>query len=276
MKTSATREDRQSILNCTHTNAMYMAASAPGGRPPTPAVEAGYPAVVEVYRRIARESSRLANQWVQEADLEAAEGDRYPGAPVPPHSPDVDAFWWTIVFWAQEFCSEMVAWWDSRPELEEGVVRQRERKNDNVADELVQRFIMPHWEFAYWLRPMEKPPFSNAVGLWRSWPDREDTPGPARIILDQDADWTMQVLKWTARWGIRPLTPINFPALWQALLLVRKLRQHDNAVARAYLESDLDFLEELFCHFPLGRRATTMIDVFLQVAREEARHPTLR
>lgn len=272
---SATREDRQSILNCAATNVMYMAAGAVGGRPPTPAAEAGYPAVVEVYRRIARESQSLANYWVQEADLEAAEGDRYPGAPVKAHSAAVDAFWWTIVFWAQEFCSEMVAWWDTMPHREEGHVRQRERKNDNVADELVQRVIMPHWEFAYWLRPMHKPPFSKALGLWRNWPDREDAPGPASIILDQDADWTMQVLKWTARWGLRQHLR-DLPALYQTLLLVRRLRQHDNAVARAYLESDLDFLQQFFSHFPLGRRATTMIDVFLQVAREEARHPTLR
>lgn len=272
---SASREDRQSILNCTHTNAMYLAASAPGGRPPTAAVEAGYPAVIDMYRRIARESSRLANQWVQEADLEAAEGDRYPGVPVPAHSAAVDAFWWTIVFWAQEFCSEMVAWWDTRPDLEEGNVRQRERKNEGIRDELVQRFIMPHWEFAYWLRPIDTGLFTNAVGLWSSWPDRENAPGPAKIILDQDADWTMQVLKWTARWGLRQHLR-DLPALYQTLLLVRRLRQHDSAVARAYLESDLAFLQELFSHFPLGRRATTMIDVFLQVAREEARHPTLR
>lgn len=274
---SATREDRQSLLNCAVTNRRYMAAGAVGGRPATPAAEAGYPAVVEMYRRIASESWGLADQWVQEADLEAAEGDRYPVVPVPAHSAAVDAFWWTIVFWAQEFCSEMVAWWDTMPHREEGHVRQRERKNDNVADELAQRFVMPHWEFAYWLRPMHEPPFSNAVGLWRTWEGHEDWPetNPARIILDHDADWTMQVLKWTARWGLRQHLR-DLPALYQTLLLVRRLRQHDNAVARAYLESDLDFLQELFGHFPLGRRATTMIDVFLQVAREEARHPTLR
>ncbi len=258
-----TKEDRQAILNCTHTNAMYMAASAPGGRPPTAAVEAGYPAVVGIYRRIARDSSRLANQWVQEADLEAVEGDRYPGEPVPAHSAAVDAFWWGVSIWAKDFCSDMVTWWDGMSEAEPGV-RQRERKNELIREELTRVFVYPHFEFACWLRPR---PGWWGSGRWKKPVATVPILTPGQIILDHDALWTLQVIKLTARWGLhRHLKDV--PALWQALLLVRKLRQHDNAVAGAYLESDLAFLAEIFGHFPLGRRAKTMVDVFLQVAAE--------
>jgi hypothetical protein len=248
-----TKEDRQAILNCTHTNAMYMAASAPGGRPPTAAVEAGYPAVVGIYRRIAREARAVANQWVQDADLELS-------GPVPAHSAAVDAFWWGVSIWAKDFCSDMVTWWDGMPDAEPGV-RQRERKNQLIRAELTRVFVHPHVDFANWLRMRR----GRWVDIWSETTVPVISPG--QIILDHDARWTLEVIKLTARWGLRRHLK-DVPALWQALLLVRKLRQHDNAVARAYLESDLAFLAEIFGHFPLGRRTKTMVDVFLQVAAE--------
>jgi hypothetical protein len=229
---------------------------------PTPtARSAGYPAVVGIYQRIASESLNLANRWVQEADLEAVEGDSYPGGPaVPAHSAAVDAFWWGVFFWAEHFCSDMVTWWDGMPDAEPGV-RQRERKNELIRDELIRVFVAPHFEFANWLR-MQR-------GRWEGLCSETSVPilTPGQIILDHDARWTLEVIKLTARWGLHRHLK-DLPALWQALLLIRKLRQHDNAVASAYLESDLAFLAELFGHFPLGRRAKTMVDVFLQVAAE--------
>ena len=258
---STTKEDRQAIARCAATNRAYMTGPSIGGRPPTAAAVAGYPAVVKLYQRIAGESLNLANRWVQEADLEAVEGDSYPGGPaVPAHSVAVDAFWWAVSLWAKDFCSDMVTWWDGMSEAEPGV-RQRERKNELIRDELTRVFVHPHVDFANWMKMRR----GRWVDIWAETTVPILTPG--QIILDHDARWTLQVIKLTARWGLHRHLK-DLPALWQGLLLIRKLRQHDNAVAGAYLESDLVFLAELFGHFPLGRRTMTMIDVFLQIAAE--------
>lgn len=255
-------DERQVIVHCAETNWRYMQT--------TPAGDAGYPAVGALYQRIAGESLTMARRWVQDFDLQVAEGHSHeevvPVA-VPPHSPAVSAFWWGVFLWAKDFCSDMVTWWDDQGAAEPGV-RQRQRKNEGIRDELSRVFVRPHLEFANWLRERH--------GRWEDDWSETSVPivSPGQIILDHDARWILQVIKLTARWGLhRHLKDLL--ALWQALLLVRGLRRR-TAVAYAYLESDVAFLQELFSHFPLTRRPRTMVDVFLAMAAEEVKDAILR
>ena len=58
----------------------------------------------------------------------------------------------------------------------------------------------------------------------------------------------------------------------QSLLLVRRLRRWPDPVARAYLESDVAFLRELFGHFDFTPHVRLDLDRFLESAEEELKH----
>jgi hypothetical protein len=209
----------------------------------TPAAKAGYGAVVRLYQRIASQGLDCAKAWEQRR-------------PCPPHEPAVDAFWWGVAAWANLFCADVAAW--------SGPVHARA-----IHDSLLESFCRPHREFAQWLRPLR--PASTEVPLVASHAAPFNGASPAEIILAHDAAWTLLVIRLTARWGlVRHLK--DLPALWQALLLVRRLRRWPNPVARAYLESDMKFLRELFGHFHFRPQVQLVLDRFLEAAEEELTH----
>jgi len=230
------------IQKCAETNFRYMGK--------TPAGQAGYPAVVRLYDRLATQSYDCARAWLSCRDLRALE-----------HEPAVDAFWWGVVEWAHAFPRALLRWSGYHdPEL---------------YDEMELVFFTPHREFARWLRPKVAKARRGRVLHWRRgrvlhwrpWPFYQR---PAEIILQYDAHWTRRVILLTARWGLlHHLRDVK--ALWQALFLMRRLRSWPEPVAAAYLASDLVFLRELFGHFDFSPRLKAIIENFLAVAESEVR-----
>ena len=219
------------MAKCAATNLAYLQA--------TPAGRAGYGAVVRLYERIASQSLDCARAW------EA-------GMPCPPHEPAVDAFWWGAAAWANVFCADVASWLGP---VHAGVIH----------NELQEGFCQPHREFAQWLRP-EIP----GARLVASYSPQLNVSSPAGIILGHDAAWTLLVIRLTARWGLLHHLK-DLPGLCQSLLLVRRLRRWPDTVARAYLESDVAFLRELFGHFDFSTHVWLALDDFLEAADSEAR-----
>ena len=106
--------NREIMLKCTQVNCDYM-------RLPVGMVE-GYSKVAALYQRLAEQSRKCAQAWVEDKAC-------------PSHEPAVDAFWWGVVAWADAFG------------LSVGVNPLEWRR----------KFIAPHHEFADYLRP-GKPP----------------------------------------------------------------------------------------------------------------------
>jgi hypothetical protein len=228
-------KSREVMARCAATNLAYMRG--------TPAAKAGYGAVVRLYQRIASQGLDCAKAWEQRR-------------PCPPHEPAVDAFWWGVAAWANLFCADVAGWnWGIHARA--------------IHQELQEVFCRPHREFAQWLRPLgSESPGAPTVARYDPWVDKGNAAG---IILAHDAAWTLLVIRLTARWGlVRHLK--DLPALWQALLLVRRLRRWPNPVARAYLESDVKFLRELFGHFHFRPQVQLVLDRFLEAAEEELTH----
>ncbi len=239
MKVGSVLSNSEVILRCMDTNVRYMAT--------TPAGKAGYPAVVRLYQRIAKESLDCAAAWVA-------------GNPCPPHEPATSAFWWGVAAWASDFTRDVLSWHSGgQPLPGRGVLFQ----------ELQDIFCRPHREFAQWLKPRS---FGTVISLW----DFADTyevdhiGSPARIILLHDAAWTAKVMRLTARWGLVHHLK-DLPALVQGLLLMRRLKRPGDPVGRAYLDGDLVFLKELFGHFPFTPQTQAVLDHFLEDALEPER-----
>ncbi len=220
---------KAAILQCAETNSRYMRRSAG---------QAGYPAVVGLYDRLADQSLDCARAWA------AAE-------PIPDHEPAVDAFWWGLVEWAHYFTVAILRW-GSYQEIE------LYREMDRV-------FVRPHVEFASWLRPdlhhRHRVPNKGVIGAGESL-------RAAEVILRCDVRWTWCVILRTARWGLLHHLKRDAKALWQALFLMRRLRQWPDPVAVAYLESDVVFLRELFGHFEFSHRMKAIIENFLAMAAQ--------
>lgn len=232
------------IRSCAATNAAYMLE--------TPAGTAGaYPAVAILYRKIAAASLILAAAWDE-------------GQPCLPHDPAVDAFWCGVAHWSNIFFVDVIQWWvgGSDKLRHDGVLGLGSAHLAEARD----LFYRPHQKFATWLRYDEPLVEPDERPTYRIRPRPIDS--PARIILEHDAAWTIGVIKLTARWGlVRHLT--DLPALWQSIALVRRLRSFPNDAALTYLHSDLEFLEQLFAHFPFDINTRTVLHVFLGRAREE-------
>ena len=235
------------IRSCAATNAAYMLE--------TPAGTAGYPAVVNLYAKIAAESLVLAAAWDE-------------GGSCPPHDPAVDAFWCGVAHWSATFFHDVIQWWVERRRSSTDIEPVGALGKAKASDLLDARevFYRPHQEFATWLRFAERP-------TYRIRPRAIDS--PARIILEHDAAWTIGVIKLTARWGlVRHLK--DLPALWQSVALVRRLRSFPNDAALTYLHSDLEFLERLFSNFPFSAEARAVLHVFLERARHEMERTVAR
>lgn len=197
---------------------------------------AGFDAVAGLYRRIASESLCCALAWRNQPRF---------GEPCPRHEPATSAFWHSVVAWADAFGRHLG--------LDE--------------EEWYSKFVAPHRDFAWYLRPYQRgvqPPedlLSKAFSPGGPW------------LLELDARWTALVIKLTARWGVlHHLRDLR--ALWQALRLMRELRSTDSPVARAYLESDIEFFRELFKPFPFSDETRGKIDRFLAMGARWSEHLT--
>lgn len=188
---------------------------------------AGFDAVAGLYRRLAWQSQRCARAWAA------------PGLPCPPHEPATSAFWWGVVAWADAF--------GRRLGLDEA--------------EWYSKFVAPHRDFAWYLRPYQRGVHPPRDLLKSLNPD-----GP--WLLELDARWTALVIKLTARWGVLHHLK-DLRALWQALRLMRELRRTDSPVARAYLKSDIQFFRELFKPFDFSDETRGKIDHFLARAEKD-------
>ena len=61
----------------------------------------------------------------------------------------------------------------------------------------------------------------------------------------------------------------DLPALWQSLILFRHLGCWPDPVARAYLDSDLLFLAEMFSYFDFSTELRRIPGRFLEAAQQE-------
>lgn len=99
-----------------------------------------------------------------------------------------------------------------------------------------------------------------SLSLW----ERTGSGGATSYLPQDPVSWLLRPLD-------RALILLSFavPTLWQALLLARRLRRWPDPVARAYLESDLAFLRELFGHFDFIPHVWLALDQFLVAAEED-------
>jgi len=139
--------NREIMLSCTKVNRDYM--RLPAGK------VTGFKAMTGLYKRIASQSVQCAEAWVQDG-------------PCPDHEPAVDAFWWSVVAWADAFGLSM------------GV---------DMA-EWSRLFVYPHDQFADYLRPGNPPSPLEPVNE-----------SPANVILTLDARFANLVISLTAQWG---------------------------------------------------------------------------
>jgi hypothetical protein len=158
-----------------------------------------------------------------------------------------------VAAWANAFCADVAGW--SGP-----------LHASTIHNSLQENFCRPHREFAQWLRPLE--PESPGARLAARYSPQVNGGSPAGIILAHDAAWMVLVIRLTVCRGFTHHLK-DLPALWQSLMLVRRLRRWPDPVARAYLESDLKFLRELFGHFHFRPQVRLALDRFLEVAEEE-------
>ena len=206
----------------------------------TPAGAQGFPALVRLYNRLAAQSQLCAEAWL-------------PGVSCPPHEPAVDASWWGVAPWARAFCADVVEW--LQPD-----------DGWRLHEELEEVFRRPHRELAQWLRPLGAGSAGSRI-LARYIPMVSGA-GPGRLILLHDSAWTLLVIRLTVSWGLtRHLK--DLPALWQSLILVRRLGCWPDPVARAYLQSDPVFLEEIFGHFDFSPELRRILDCLLEASRQE-------
>lgn len=227
-------DPRRIILECARTNQKYMDLRA--GR-------AGYPKMVGLYRRIAEASVELAMEYSSNA--------RSPS----PHEPVVDAFWSAVATWSAHFTMDLLDLLGSYG----GTGLQADTEAAAVRREIGERFIRPHQTFAMWLRP----------GMIHIRPSPVTFTGitPSRLILLHDYHWTLEVIRLTARWGLIHHLK-DLPALLEARQLLQGLRRWPPSdAARAYLESDLEFLAELFSHFEFSPEVSGILRGFLGVAK---------
>lgn len=248
------------ILRCMDTNVAYMATTSAG--------QVGYPAVVRLYQRIARQSLDCAAAWVVE-DAYQREHLHPSGNPCPSHEPATEAFWWGVAAWTSDLTRDILLWHRRNPSLKFGSVTGVELEQRTALQELQEVFCRPHREFAGRLRPLTH---SELVKWADHWNPRiaEDGWGPGSIILRHDAEWTGRVIYQTARWGLLHHIK-DIPALGQSLLLIRRLKRNPflDPVARAYLESDLVFLKNLFGNFTFTPLTQGILDRFLEEAGKE-------
>lgn len=226
------------MVQCAKTNAKYMDMRVG---------QVAYSRLVKLYRRIAEASVGLAEEYSD-------------GAPRPsPHEPAVDAFWTAAAAWSHNFTVDVLRSYPTPNFVE-----------DNHG--ICSTFCGPHRQFAQWLRPqrIRVYPFASAPPL--------GTLKPGKIILLHDHQWTMQVIKLTARWGLWYHLK-DIPVLWETRRLLQDLKTWPDGnpprgipamtIATDYLQADLVFLEELFGHFKLSPAVKDTIQVFLARAQEE-------
>lgn len=181
----------------------------------------GYRNLVDVYQRIARQSLAAAQAW------------NY-GSPCPSHEPAVDSFWWGVTAWAEAFGRSI------------GV----------DINEWNLKFVVPHYEFAEYLRPKG---YSEPLPMC--------TGDPADVILKLDALWMEQVVKLTAKWGLFSHLK-DMPALTEARILGIELQNRGTDAYKAYLRSDLTFFEQLFKNFEFVPATNQRLFDWLAKAKE--------
>lgn len=205
--------NKEVMLRCTLVNRDYM--RLPAGK------IAGLETMTALYKRIAKQSVQCAEAWVHDS-------------PCPAHEPAADAFWWSVLAWADAFGLSM------------GV---------DMA-EWGRLFIYPHHQFANYLRPGNPPePLAEIDG------------SPAVIILTLDALWMERVIKLTAKWGLFHHLK-DRGAMDEAQQLDAQLRDPGSPAYKAYLESDLAFFRALFKPFPFSVPTRTYIENWLKRAEE--------
>lgn len=190
-----------------------------------------YRNLANLYRRMAGTSRECAEAWIKNRTC-------------PEHETAVDAFWWAVWNWADAFGRSF--------KLE---TREWQKK-----------FILPHFEFARYLRPIDNSRHSEV--------DRyiETIRGePSEIILELDIRWMKQVVYFTARWNFWGYFPRESPSLVQAKKLESALRKPGSEAQKAYLESDLIFFRQLFAGFPFSDEMKMSLDnILCRVEREIA------
>lgn len=205
---------KEIMVACCKVNRDYM--RLPAGK------VSGLETMTDLYNRIAAQSLECAEAWQR-------------GSPRWPHEPAVDAFWWSVVSWADGFG------------LSIGV---------NMA-EWSKQFIHPHQQFANYLKPGNPPPPLEAVNGT-----------PANIILELDVKWMELVIGLTSQWGFLQHMK-DMAAKTEAEKLGAELRKQDSPAYKAYLESDLAFFRALFGCFPFTRATKSHLNSWLKRVEEE-------
>lgn len=213
--------NREIMLHCTKVNHDYM--RLPAGK------VAGLEALTALYKRIASQSLQCAQAWVQDS-------------PCPKHEPAIDAFWWSVVAWADTF----------------GLCIGVDQK------EWGRTFISPHYEFACYIKPLKDALFGGNAPE----PLPQVDGSPADIILKLDALWMERVITLTAKWGLLHHLK-DKQAMTEAQHLDDELRNADSPAYKAYLESDLAFFHALFKPLPFSEETRNHIDAWLKSAEEE-------
>ena len=213
-------EHRELIRLCADTNLRYM-ATTPAGQTEQ------FPRVRRIYDRLATQGYECAQAWVE-------------GRPPPPHEAWVDAFWWAVASWSASFMSDLLQ--VSPVYCAQGTETQR-----LIGRQVSENWYQPHLQFAMYLRP-------HPAGIIAYNPVKLLHITPGRLVLMHDAKWTSLGVGLAVRW--RPLYLVTEGrTLWEALRLSGALRKPQgkeaqyNPIAKAYLQSDLVFLRELFGHF---------------------------
>lgn len=182
---------------------------------------AGLETMTALYKRIATQSLQCAEAWNKNQAC-------------PKHEPAVDAFWWAVLPWADAFG------------LSVGIDMK----------EWGEKFILPHWEFARYLKEAHVPdPLPQVDG------------SPANIIMELDAKWMELVIKLTAEWGLMHHLK-DAGARSEAEKLGIELRNPESPTYKAFLDSDLNFFRHLFEPFPFSDGTRQYINAWLKRAEE--------
>ncbi len=179
--------------------------------------------MVDGYRDLVALYKRIASQSLDCAQAWVA------NQPCPDHEPAVDAFWWGIVSWSEALGMSV----------------------GTDPQEWGATFVAPHEEFAGYLRPGSRGERLAVV-----------TGNPGEVVMQLDAAWMMLVVKLTAQWGLlRHLK--DHGAMMQARSLDKELRRPGSPAYKAYLQSDLAFLRQLFKNFPFRQETVVRLSEWL-------------
>ena len=149
--------------------------------------------------------------------------------PCPSHEPAVDAFMWNIVAWAEALGMSIgvdMAEWSAT-------------------------FVYPHDQFASYLKPRSRTEHLDPV-----------TGDPAKVVMELDVAQMNLGIRLTAKWGLVHHLK-DRAALGEARRLGKELLREGSPAQKAYLLSDLQFLNVIFEYFPFSEKTRERLDAWI-------------